>query len=306
MQVQVAGSPGGDRTAVGVDIGGTRIKAGLVDADGAVLRQLRVDTPHRGRGSAAVEDAVVQVVSDLLRQPAEHADPLLVGIGVAAAGLVDASTGTVVFAPHFAWRDEPLARRLGERLGRQVLVDNDANAAAWGERLSGAGLGEEDFVLVALGTGIGGARIDQGRIVRGRHGLAGEYGHMRVVPDGRPCECGHRGCWEKYASGAALPEETTRRAGTGDPVAVAQVAEVGRWLGIGLADLTAALDPGGFVIGGGVSEAGELLLGPAREALAEQLLGRGHRPLPWVRPAQLGAGAGFIGAAGLVLHPPAS
>ncbi|WP_289017565.1 ROK family glucokinase [uncultured Ornithinimicrobium sp.] len=320
--------PDGDALAVGVDVGGTRIKAGLVDPAGRVVTQVRHDTPDRTTAARVVEDAVVAAVEELLRSPAAAGREVL-AVGVGAAGFVAADAGRVVFAPHLSWRDEPLQDRLRARLDRPVVVDNDANAAAWAEHRFGAGRGESHLLVVTLGTGIGGALVREGRLDRGRHGLAGEFGHMVLVPDGRPCECGNRGCWEQYASGAVLRREAldllaagapdldavTERCGgdldrlqgedvtaaalAGDRVAAELLADVGRWLGTGLANLVAALDPGTVVVGGGASEAGDLLLRPARETLARRLVGRGHRPVPPVLAAELGVGAGLVGAADL-------
>ena len=210
-----------------------------------------------------------------------------------------------------------------------IFVDNDANAAVWAEHRFGAGRGESHLVMVNLGTGIGGGIVLGGRVIRGRYGIAGEFGHMQVVPDGIRCECGNKGCWEQYASGNALVREArglmsagspvvsdlfdrvegrpedltgplvTEAARDGDQLARELLAEVGRWLGIGMADLAAALDPGTFVIGGGVSAAGDLLLDPAREAFRRQLTGRGYRPEARIVAAQLGNEAGLVGAADL-------
>lgn len=314
--------------SIGVDVGGTRLKAGLVDAAGVVLTTARRDTPARGVPSAQLEERLDSAVRELLTGPDAQRYGV-VCVGVAVAGLVDATRGRVVFAPHLPWRDEPLQERLATRLGLPVLVDNDANAAAWAEHRFGAGRGEDHLVMLTLGTGIGGAILTGGRLHRGRHGLAGEPGHVRVVPDGRPCPCGHRGCWEQYVSGtvvrrrgqelvrrggphaAALTaacegdpdrlrgDDVTRLAREGDPTSRGVLAEAGRWLGVGLADVVALLDPGTVVVGGGLSEAGDLLLDPARTALEEHVLGRGHRPLPAVVPAALGVDAGLVGAADL-------
>ena len=320
--------------AVGVDVGGTRIKAGLVDEHGRVVHEIQRRTPGRSTSPDVVEDVVVAVVTELLARP-EARDRGTAGVGIGAAGFVAADRGTVVFAPHLSWRDEPLREKVAARLGVAVVVENDANAAAWAEHRFGAARGESHLVMVTLGTGIGGAVLVDGRVQRGRHGLAGEFGHMTVVPDGRRCECGNRGCWEQYASGSVLRrtalevleaggppavgladacggdrdrlqgEDVTGAARAGDSTAVELVAEVGRWLGLGLANLVAALDPGTVVVGGGGSEAGDLLLGPARETLAAHLTGRGHRPVPAVRAAALGVRAGLVGAADLARTSPA-
>ncbi|GAA5161968.1 ROK family protein [Ornithinimicrobium tianjinense] len=310
---------------IGVDVGGTRIKAGLVAGDGS-LRATRVrDSP--GDSAEAVAQAVVDVVGDL-RSAA--GDTEVAGVGVAAAGFVDHAEGVVLFAPHLPWREEPLRDRLSALLDLPVGVDNDANAAAWAEHRFGAGRGQDEMVMITLGTGLGGAHLAGGRLQRGRHGLAGEYGHMVVVPDGRDCPCGRRGCWEQYASGTALRragraalatggasaeallgacggmasrlqgEHVTRAALAGDLLSVGLLAETGRWLGLGLANLAAALDPACVVVGGGVIEGGELVLGPAREALTAGVPGAGRWPVPEVRSAALGNSAGLIGAADLV------
>jgi glucokinase len=311
--------------AIGIDIGGTKVAGGVVDAHGSVLRRARRDTPHRSTSPRVVEDTIVSVVDELLS--GDFADVAAVGIG--AAGFVAADRATVVFAPHLSWRNEPLREALRSRVSVPVFVDNDANAAVWAEHRFGAGRGESHLVMVNLGTGIGGGIVLDGRVIRGRFGIAGEFGHMQVVPDGIRCECGNRGCWEQYASGNALVREAralmsagspvvsdlfdrvggrpedltgplvTEAARDGDPLARELLGEIGRWLGIGMADLAAALDPGTFVIGGGVSAAAELLLDPAREAFRRQLTGRGYRPEARIVAASLGNEAGLVGAADL-------
>jgi glucokinase len=311
------------RPAIGIDIGGTKVAAGLVDVDGRVLRRVRRETPHRSQSPQVVEDTIAEAIEELR----DHREAVAVGIG--AAGFVDADQASVLFSPHLSWRHEPLRDGIRRRVGLPVVVENDANAALWAEARFGAARGARDVVGVNLGTGIGGGVLVDGRLYRGRHGVAGEFGHMLVVPGGHRCECGNRGCWEQYASGNALVREArelaaarspvahallelvdgdptritgplvTRAATAGDPAAQELFDDVGRWLGIGLANLAAAFDPALFVIGGGVSEAGELLLGPAREAFRRQLTGRGFRPeAPLVR-ARLGNEAGLVGAADL-------
>jgi glucokinase len=307
--------------AIGVDIGGSKVAAGVVDPDGAVIARARRLTPSRDPD--AVEATIVDVVGEL------RAGRDIVAVGIGAAGFVDAGRARVMFAPHLAWRDEPLRDDVTQVLGLPVTVENDANAAAWAEWRFGAARGETRLVCVTLGTGIGGGILLDGQVQRGEWGMAGEFGHMIVVPDGRRCECGNRGCLEQYASGHVLGREARelaeagspvtvplmRRAGgdisrlegpliteaaqDGDPLAIELFVDVGRWLGIGLANLAAALDPGIFVIGGGVSDAGELLLGPARESFRRTLTGRGFRPEPRIVVAALGPEAGLVGAADL-------
>lgn len=310
---------------IGVDVGGTKVAAGVVDPDAVIRQALERPTP-----STSADDTA-EVIAALVAELRSAYDVEAVGIG--AAGFVDESRAVVRFAPNLAWREEPLQAEVARRTGLPVVVENDANATAWAEARFGAGRGEEDLVAVTVGTGIGGGMVLGGRLYRGRYGVGAEFGHVRVVPNGRPCGCGNQGCWEQYASGRALvraaeelaatsPElargllsirerqgggitgrSVTAAAIAGDAGAVSCFTTVGRWLGQGLADLAAVLDPGLFVIGGGVSAAGELLLGPARSAYAAALTGRGHRPLAAIRPAELGPQAGLVGAADLARNP---
>jgi glucokinase len=306
--------------AIGVDIGGTKVAAGVVDDDGRVLDRERRDTP--GHDVAETESTIVEVVSALC---ARH-DVDAVGIG--AAGWIANDHATVMFSPHLAWRNEPLRAGLADRISLPVVVENDANAAAWAEYRFGAAQGEPVVVCVTLGTGIGGGLVVGGSVYRGAYGIACEYGHMTLVPDGRRCACGNLGCWEMYASGRALARDArelaaespvaaakllelagsvdgltgpvvTAAAAAGDPAAQSICTTMGRWLGRGLANLAAVIDPSVFVIGGGVSAAGEILLRPAREEFGHSLTGRGFRPQARVEIAALGPDAGLIGAADL-------
>jgi glucokinase len=312
--------------SIGIDIGGTKVAGGIVDEGGVILARARRDTPHRSKSPEVVEETIVDVVGQLLAA----AEPgRVVAVGIGAAGFVAADRATVVFAPHLSWRQEPLRDALQRRIPVPVFVDNDANGAAWAEWKYGAAQGETHLMMITLGTGIGGGILMGGQVVRGRYGLAGEFGHMLVVPEGHRCECGNRGCWEQYASGNALVREArslvladsplardlleraggdprrltgpmiTQAAKDGDRTAVELLGEVGRWLGIGIANLAAAFDPGTFVVGGGVSAAGDLLIEPARESFSRQLTGRGYRPAASILTARLGNEAGLIGAADL-------
>lgn len=313
-----------DTYAIGVDIGGTKVAAGVVDDSGAIVARARADTPHRSTSPHVVEDTIVGVVQQLREQ-----HRAIVAVGIGAAGWVSSDRATVVFAPHLSWRNEPLREGLRNRIDVPVFVDNDANAALWAEYRFGTASGESHVIMITLGTGIGGALLIDGRIERGKYGLAGEFGHMQIVPDGHRCECGNRGCWEQYASGRALIREArqmidaqspvahdlaervarepggltgpliTEAAHAGDGTATDLIAEIGNWLGIGLANLAAAYDPGMFVIGGGVSAAGDTLMAPARARFARALTGRGYREPARIELARLGNDAGLIGAADL-------
>jgi glucokinase len=308
--------------AIGVDVGGTKVAGGVVDDDGRVLAKTQRETPSTS--AVDTETSIDTVVAELRER---HPDVVAVGIG--AAGWVDETRSRVRFAPNLAWRDEPLRERVAGRVGLPVVVENDANAAAWAEHRFGAARGEDDFVLLTIGTGIGGGLVLDGRLYRGRWGMAGEPGHLAFVADGEACGCGNNGCLEQYVSGSALVRLARRRALTdpavaarlvelaggsaerihgshvtaaardGDPLAVELFDEMGRHLGAALAGLAALLDPSCFVVGGGVGEAGELLLGPAREVFEATLTGREHRPVAEIRPAALGNDAGLVGAADL-------
>lgn len=305
---------------IGVDVGGTKVLAGVVDEHGRVVRTARRATPGRRVDTVRVEDALVQAVLEVA------GGTPIAGVGVAAAGFVDASGSRVMFAPHLPWQGEDVRDRLADRWGVPVTLDNDANGAAAAEWTYGAARGARSAIVVTMGTGIGGGIIIDDHLVRGANGMAGEFGHMQVVPGGHPCECGGRGCWEQYSSGNALvrfararmgeqpsvleeatggnPElvtgpMVTEAAADGDLVARQAFASVGDWLGVGVANLVAAFDPEVVVIGGGVSAAGDKLLEPARNALVRSLVGAAHRRVPALVAAQLGPEAGLVGAAEL-------
>ncbi|MDT0164327.1 ROK family glucokinase [Actinotalea sp. AC32] len=310
--------------AIGVDIGGTKIAAGVVDEDGTILARAK------RRTEALDASEIDRAVADLyLELSAEHP---VGALGVAAAGFISSDRRTALFAPNVAWRDYPLRDRVAELIGDPalpVVVENDANAAGWAEFRFGAGRDVEDMLLLTVGTGLGGALVVDGRLVRGAWGVAAEVGHMRVVPEGHLCGCGLRGCWEQYASGSALVREAravastqpdraarllelaggkaarvdgpsvTQAAREGDALAAALLADLGRWVGAGSASVAALLDPALVVLGGGVADAGPLLLEPAREAFLANLSGRGYRPEARLELASMGNDAGIVGAADL-------
>lgn len=307
---------------IGIDIGGTKVLGGVVDIDGTVIAQARRDTP--ARDSALILDRIVEVVTELV---AEHT---VDSIGIGAAGWIDAGRAIVLYAPNLAWRHEPLRDKVAARVNLPVVVENDANVAAWAEfRFGAARDADESMVMFTVGTGIGGGVVLRGELVRGANGIAAELGHVLAVRDGHPCGCGSRGCLEQYASGKALtrfareaatadPKSAeqllyaaggdvakltgpmvTDAARAGDPMALAAFGQTGYWLGQGLADMVQILDPQVLVVGGGVIGAGDLLLAPARKAYREALAQRGKLPVADVVAASMGNTAGVVGAADL-------
>ncbi|WP_160051725.1 ROK family glucokinase [Nocardiopsis sp. FR26] len=312
---------------IGVDIGGTKVAAGVVNPDGQILDKVKYPTPSND--PVGLADVVAKAVGEL----SARQDAGAVGaVGVGVAGFVDEDRATVQVAVNLGLREEPLRERVQERVHLPVVIENDANAAAWAEARFGAGRGSDHIVCVTLGTGIGGGLVIGGALHRGRYGVAAEVGHYRMVPHGRRCACGNHGCWEQYASGSALVAEgqdlartdpraaermlkladgavervqghvITQAALEGDRAALDCFATVGEWAGLGLADLAAILDPECFVLGGGVSDAGSILLDPVRASFARHVSGRPGRRLADVRLAELGGEAGIVGAGDLARH----
>jgi glucokinase len=320
--------------AFGVDIGGTKVLGVALDAVDMVVAEARVATPHsaadpgdldRGEEGGEVADAVAQVVAALGRETGAGAVPEL-PVGVGAPGMLDRQ-GVLRFAPNLQGAAGTDIRALvGARLpGTPLVVENDANCAALAEHRRGAARGADHALMVTLGTGIGGGLVSGDRVLMGAYGFAGEIGHMVVDPSGPPCPCGGRGCWERYASGAGLGrlareaayagrlhevvalaggdpelvrgEHVTRAALEGEPGAVRVMDELGWWVALGLANLTAVLDPERIVLGGGLVVAGEMLLAPTRRAFAHLVEGSGVRPAVEIVPAVLGERAGAVGAA---------
>jgi glucokinase len=307
--------------AIGIDIGGTKVAGALVTEAGGILRLERRPTP------AGDPDAIVDVVVELVRELGDGEQ--IIAAGVAAAGFIDAAQSIVYYAPNINWRSEPFRDRLSDRLpGLDITIDNDANAAGWAEYRFGAGRGTTDMTMLTIGTGVGGAIVSEGRLLRGGFGAAGEIGHLRVVPGGYPCGCGQKGCIEQYGSGRALmrfageiadaggigqslAREREANGGTldgtivarliadDDPGALAALRELGEWLGQACASIGAVLDPQVFVFGGGVAMAGERLLDPVRESFLAHLPARGFHPEPQFLVAQLVNDAGVVGAADL-------
>ncbi|MBV9450764.1 MAG: ROK family protein [Streptosporangiaceae bacterium] len=310
-----------DQWAIGFDVGGTKIAVGVVAGNRIIHRQQIPVTPD-------VDAALPTVLADLARDLRVRY-PAIAAIGVGAAGMIDWPTGHIRWAPNNTYCDLPLRQALASETGLPIVVENDANAAAWAEARAGVGVGHCDIIVLSVGTGIGGGIILNGALQRGQTGIGGEVGHLIVNPDrGHRCGCGATGCLEAMASGTALGrlgraaaaadpggmiaaladggritgETVFCAASHGDQVACQLFAELGYWLGIGIASLVALYDPELVVITGGLVATGELLLDPTRTAFERFVFARDRRSLPAIVPAQLGADAGIIGAALLSLE----
>jgi glucokinase len=305
--------------AIGLDIGGTKIAGMRVRDDGAIMDRRSRPTPASGQ--ERIFAAVLDVAHGLLNEGVS-------AIGVGAAGIVS-GLATVRYSPNLPYRDLDVGGRLRAITGLPVVVDNDANVAAWGEHRAGAGRGVDDMLLVTVGTGIGGGIVSGGRLFRGANGFAAEIGHIIVEPGGPTCGCGVRGCWEQMASGAAIERQgiraarddagsllrslaggdpdrvtgpiVTEAARRGDQLAANVLADVGQRLGEGIGGLVNVLDPRVVVVGGGAVAAGDALLGPAREALRGTVEAGAYRPDVPLVAAELGNDAGCVGAALLAL-----
>ncbi|HEX8157421.1 MAG TPA: ROK family protein [Solirubrobacteraceae bacterium] len=307
---------------IGVDLGGTKLLAGAVDS--ALNVHHRATRSARGAAQAAVLDLVIEAVCEV-RDAIDDAAGTVQAIGIGIPCLIDQQRGIAVMAPNLALADVPFRDLMAERLGLPVFVDNDANMAMLAEWRFGAAAGMRDVALLTIGTGIGGGLVVGGALQRGSQGAGAELGHMVVQADGPRCQgnCPNHGCLEAMASGTALAREAiliarerpasalgrafaagrdisgalvTDLAHDGDAAAVDAIAVIGRWLGVGIANLVNMLNPEAVVIGGGVIAAGELLLEPARAVVAERALSPSREHVRIV-PARFGAESGMLGAA---------
>jgi glucokinase len=308
--------------AVGIDIGGTKIAGALVDDSGAILKELRVPSP--------IDDSnqMIEAISTVIDQLT--AGSQVVGVGVAAAGFLSADREIMYLAPNIAaWRNEPLKSRIESKTSFPVLLENDANAAGWAEFRFGAGKDVQSMVMLTIGTGVGGAIISDGKLLKGGFGIGGELGHVLSVPEGRVCGCGLKGCLETYASGTALLSAARKLAAsdgaTGqrlkelaategelsgemvyqaimedDAGANGLITEVGHYLGVAIGSVfVPVLDPEIVVIGGGVSAVGDKLMNPIRQSFQNSIPAKGYRPELKVVKATFLNQAGLIGAADL-------
>ena len=307
---------------IGIDVGGTKVLGGVVSETGEILATARRETPREG--GRALTQTIADVALELAKQfPVDS-------IGVSAAGFISSDRQTILATPNIAgWNGVNLDQELTQILDKRIVLENDANSAAWGEFRFGAGRGRRDLMMLTLGTGVGGGLILGGSVFRGAFGIGAELGHLRLVPDGHLCGCGSRGCLEQYASGSALMRHAreaisaspdlarnllargdgtleglkghhiTEAARDEDPVALAAFNTMANYLGAGIASLCAVIDPSCIVLGGGVIEAGEIFLGPTREAALRLIPFTGKHPYPDIVPAELGNNAGLVGVADL-------
>ena len=308
--------------SVGIDIGGTKIAGALVDDAGNIIEELRVKSPITDPGDMV--EAIASVIDQLT------SGQEVVGVGVAAAGFLSADREIMFHSPNIeAWRNEPLKSRIQDKTSYPVLLENDANAAGWAEFRFGAGKNVSSMIMLTIGTGVGGAVVTEGQLLKGGFGIGGELGHVVLTPGGRKCGCGLKGCIETYASGTALLKaaqklaESTDSLGDGlrklnsdsgtltgeqvyqaimedDPGALGLISELGENLGIAIGSLfVPVLDPELVVVGGGVSAVGERLLDPMRVGYSKSMPAKGYRPELSIVKAQFLNQAGLIGAADL-------
>jgi len=307
---------------VGIDIGGTKVLGGVVDQTGAVIRRARRDTPTEG--GVALTQAIADVALELMNEEE------IESVGVSVAAFISADRKTILATPNIKdWNGVNLDYELTTRIGLPVVIENDANSAAWGEFKFGAARGKESILMLTVGTGIGGGIVINSNLLRGSFGIAAEIGHLRIVPNGLLCGCGAHGCFEQYGSGTALlrhareaiaanPDRSrnilgrgdgtiegvkgsaiTEAARDGDELALSVFEITGDYIGAGIASLAVILDPEAVVIGGGVIDAGEILLNPIRTSMDKYMPFAGKHPHPQIIGAQLGNEAGLVGVADL-------
>lgn len=307
-----------------LDIGGTKILAGLYDGDGQLVARKRVETRASGGASQVIARAA-SLIRELAREIGVPPDKLT-GIGCSVPGPLDSERGVVLFSPNLAWRDVPLAALLSDMLGAPVRIEDDARCAALGEARRGGARLVQNAVYVTISTGIGGGLILNGSIYRGSHGCAGEVGHITLDPAGPPCACGNVGCFESLASGTAIAARARQAvlhgdetllarfrdepalltaahvidaANAGDAVAARILETTAMYIGIGLAAIAATSDPEVIVLGGGVIQPDGMLLQKARETFRARVIPP-LGSLVRIVPAELGDESALWGAAALI------
>lgn len=310
----------GSDLTIGIDIGGTKISAGVVDSSGNLIDSSKCSTP--AEGGKDLISSVVNLVKELNKKYE------IKGIGISIAALISSDYGTIVGAPNIANLSKlNFVNEIKEEFKLPIIVENDANAAMWAEFKFGSAKGLNPVMFFIIGTGVGGGLVIDGKLFKGANGIGAEFGHMCVVPNGLLCGCGAKGCIEQYASGGALiryaneallanPDKSeevlsfgegklsgtalTKAAKAGNELALAAFSKQADWLGLACASYSLIIDPQAIIIGGGVVDAGELFLAPVRAAMRKYMpFAESHVP-PKIIAAKFGNDAGLIGAADLV------
>lgn len=310
---------------VGIDVGGMSVKIGMVD-NGKIVAAKSFDT-EISKGYLCMVDSIVSVIDGLCAELGVQTKDLG-GIGIGVPGTADSKRGIVTVAANLGWRDVPLVSALRAKLEIPVAINNDANCAALGEQRFGGGAEYNSVIFITLGTGVGSGIIYEGRLIEGVGSAGAESGHMVIVADGEPCNCGRSGCWETYASASALIKQTRRAMENnpnslmhdefrisgkisgrtafnamkqGDKAATEVCDKYIKYIAIGLINLGNILHPEAFIIGGGVSHEGDTLISPLQKYIDNYTYGSGLNPRIIVKQATLGNDAGIIGAACLVM-----
>lgn len=310
--------------SIGVDLGGTNITIALVDLKGKIKNKVKISTQADKEADFIIK-TIIENIRVLIR---DVRFSQLIGIGIGAAGQIDHARGVIQFSPNLHWRNVPIVKEVKKEFNLPVYIDNDANVACYGEFLFGAGRGAQNILCVTLGTGVGGGIIINSKIYRGAGGVAGEIGHITVESKGRKCNCGNRGCMEAYVGAPHIRERCIEKIKSGRKSIVTRIVEgslskitpkvleeaafykdklsqeiwqeTGMYLGVGLASLINIFNPEKIIIGGGIANAGALILGPMLKTMKERALAVSLQDVKIVR-AKLGEEAGVIGAAMLVL-----
>ncbi|TVM04255.1 MAG: hypothetical protein CV087_01035 [Candidatus Brocadia sp. WS118] len=307
---------------VGIDLGGTNLKAGVVDTDGRIFHRLSIKT-NSNADPQTISNQILELIAETM-QSAQVRESDVVGIGLGSPGLVDKQGETILFSPNLPrWRNIPIKRIVSERFSKPCVLENDANAAAWGEKWAGAGKGVKSLVMLTLGTGVGGGIVIDNKLWRGANNVAAEIGHMVIQTDGPLCNCGNRGCVEVYASATGMvrrfkevlkggassslkiSDEITAKmineaAIHGDKVSLDVIEETGRYLGIAIVNIMHVLNPEMIVLSGGMIGSGQLLMDPIRKVTTQRAFEASYQDTKIVF-SQLGNDAGIIGAAGCLL-----
>lgn len=307
---------------IGIDLGGTNLKAGIVDRSGNILHRFSIKT-NASAESCVISQQICELIAEIIKN-ARIEKSEIIGIGLGSPGLIDKKGETILFSPNLPkWRNIPIKNNISEKFGLPCVLENDANAAAWGEKWIGAGKNANSLVMLTLGTGIGGGIIIDNKLWRGMNNVAAEIGHMSIQTDGPQCNCGNYGCIEVYASATGMArrfrellesgkasslkkedEITAKRineaAVQGDEAALSIIEETGFYLGIAIVNIIHILNPEVVVLAGGLIGAGELLMNPIKQIIEKRALKASYKDTKIVF-SRLGTDAGIIGAAGCLL-----